>query len=130
MQIRLDDVTDPRVMALPLAMRNLASFRFSGLITLARRATASGLRNSGTPNGIDNVIRFVDDGEGGGARVEVSLTGQGGGTFQTQILYPCETAFDRHIAHVGDGFAVHRHCQHFRAKAFAATRLAWHLAHV
>ena len=55
---------------------------------------------------------------------------RGGGTFQTQVLYPCETAFDRHIAHVGDGFAVHRHRQHFRAKAFAATRLAWHLAHI
>lgn len=60
------------------------------LVGFARNALS---RNSGTPNGIDNVIRFVDDGEGGGARVEVSLTGQGGGTFQTwAVLRACTSA--------------------------------------
>ena len=45
------------------------------LVGFARNALS---RNGG----IDNVVRFVDDGEGGGARVEVSLTGDGE-TFQT-----------------------------------------------
>lgn len=50
------------------------------LVGFARNALS---RNGGIDNGIDNVVRFVEDGESGGARVEVSLTGQGGGTFQT-----------------------------------------------
>lgn len=45
------------------------------LVGFARNALS---RNSGE-NGIDNVIRFVEDGNG--ARVELSLTGAGGETF-------------------------------------------------
>lgn len=47
------------------------------LVGFARNALS---RNSGIEDGIDNVIRFMDDGEGG-ARVEVSITGAGGETF-------------------------------------------------
>lgn len=47
------------------------------LVGFARNALS---RNSGDEDGIDNVIRFMDDGEGG-ARVEVSITGAGGETF-------------------------------------------------
>jgi len=46
------------------------------LVGFARNALS---RNSGIEDGIDNVIRFVED--GGGARVELSLTGAGGETF-------------------------------------------------
>ncbi|MBP3979789.1 hypothetical protein J8G26_03450 [Acidovorax sp. JG5] len=48
------------------------------LVGFARNALS---RNGAIENGIDNVVRFVDDGIGGGARVEVSLTGAGGETY-------------------------------------------------
>lgn len=47
------------------------------LVGFARNALS---RNGGIDNGIDNVVRFVDDGIGG-ARVMVSLTGAGGETY-------------------------------------------------
>ncbi len=47
------------------------------LVGFARNALS---RNGAIENGIDNVVRFVDDGIGG-ARVMVSLTGAGGETY-------------------------------------------------